>query len=327
MIIAMHNDNMCVFYISASIHRSQVVDHNGDIVVTTAGSGIFQSDCQPITHNNLTFENSKRVLIASHRHLRNDSKTIQLEMRFDGGATNDAMGGGGDRPPLRTRNTHHRSSSCDVKMMRDDEGAKYKRAIVLGHSRNNSRDASEFRAKLTHSRNNSSDRHNTNIKYILNYLNTPKLIVPAANVGADGKKHTRNHSYDQIYMPTHIRIDQEFQRRFNKNVSRKNSVAKVDASMALAPATSAMAVGDSAAQPTEDAAGNSVLRHRRTSSKDLNRLIGVGGIAAEADALMASAVLAQSSPKHVRQSSQHRIQIDAGLDATNTIAESDGSNE
>lgn len=79
-------------------------------------------------------------------------------------------------------------------MMRDELPA-FKRSSGLGgqqpavaskgHSRNNSRDL-EFRAKLTHSRQNSTDRHNTNIKYILNYLNTPKLIVPAASLLGTG---------------------------------------------------------------------------------------------------------------------------------------------
>lgn len=275
-------------------------------------------------------------------------------MRYDGDTNGIGGVGGGsaaERPPppvpLRTRNTHYRSSSCDVKMMRDDE-PKHKRAPPVcggGHSRNNSRDlcaaGQEFRNKLTHSRNNSSDRHNTNIKYILNYLNTPKLIVPAASLmGGDGsKKHTRNHSYDQIYMPQNIRIDQEFQRRFNKNVSRKNSsVSNADATAAMAgagagsgPANAAHSTGTGSKDLnlmnivlTEDSAGKSVLRHRRTGSRDLNRM-GVAPPEPDSMAVVTASSAASStqSPKHVRQGSQHRIQID-GLETSETIAEADG---
>lgn len=271
-------------------------------------------------------------------------------MRYDGDS--NGIGGGSasgverPAPPPRTRNTHYRSSSCDVKMMSGDE-SKHKRAppVCGGHSRNNSRDlcaaGQEFRNKLTHSRNNSSDRHNTNIKYILNYLNTPKLIVPAASLMGDvSKKHTRNHSYDQIYMPQNIRIDQEFQRRFNKNVSRKNSsVSNADATVAAAAAAGAGSEPANGVHSTctgskdlnlmnivltEDSAGKSVLRHRRTGSRDLNRM-GVVPPEPESMAAAAAATATTSSQnqKHVRQGSQHRIQID-GLEASDTICETDG---
>lgn len=287
---------------------------------------------------------SKRTLIATHhRHLRNDSKTIQLEVRSSesdttmapnaavamptgvavaGGAAGAMLPPRAPPPSAAHRQTHYRSSSCDVKMMRDELPA-FKRATGAskagGHSRTNSRDL-DFRAKLTHSRQNSTDRHNTNIKYILNYLNTPKLIVPAAQLLADAaaggagagtkKQHQRNHSYDQIYTPQNIRIDQEFQRRFNNNVARKNSTAKAalpPGSVTAPPGADGQPVAtqtaeDIAAQTAGNNSATNVLRHRRTGSRDMNR---------ESELVPLTAPLpTTASPKHERHGSQFRIQID-----------------
>lgn len=206
--------------------------------------------------------------------------------------------------PLRVRHTHHRSSSCDVKLLHNDEpnSAKFRRshgpnAGGGGHSRNNSRDVcssttsntagQEFRHKLTHSRTNSSDRHSSNIKFILNYLNTPKMIVPPA---AAVRGHMRNHSYDQIYASAGIRIDGQLQRRINQQTAVAATLPPCvqQTGTASAPPVTATGLnqsGDDGATPpvvrdlnvmgivlTEDAAGNSVLRHRRTGSRDLAAL-------------------------------------------------------
>lgn len=227
---------------------------------------------------NLTYENSKKILIAS-RHLRNDSRTIQLEQRYE------LI----DNPTTKSKQ-HYRSSSCDVKITRTGSRNEHDRKPqqAVGHSRTNSRDlcGHDFRQKLTHSRNNSSDHHNSNIKFILNYLNSPKVIVPTNAT----KKHSRNHSYDQIYMPHNIKIDHEFQKKFKKNLEQQMVVPPTTRNDPIHPE----AASSSGCQPsrntskdmdfmniqlTEDAQGNSCLRHRRTNSKDLTRI----ALAANAD--------------------------------------------
>lgn len=227
---------------------------------------------------NLTYENSKKILIAS-RHLRNDSRTIQLEQRYE------LI----DKPTTKLKQ-HYRSSSCDVKITRSGSRNEHDRkpSQAVGHSRTNSRDlcSHDFRQKLTHSRNNSNDHHNSNIKFILNYLNTPKVIVPTGNTS---KKHSRNHSYDQIYMPHNIKIDHEFQKKFKKNLEKQMVVlptTRDDPTDVHPEASTSGCSGNRQPtrhicskdldfmniQLTEDAQGNSCLRHRRTSSKDMTRI-------------------------------------------------------
>lgn len=221
-------------------------------------------DCGPVNLN-LNYENSKKVLIAS-RHLRNDSRTIQLEQRYD--ITEKAAA-------VKSKQ-HYRSSSCDVKITRSGSRGEYDRKPqTVGHSRTNSRDlcAQDFRQKLTHSRNNSNDHQNSNIKFILNYLNTPKVIVPTSS----SKRHSRNHSYDQIYMPNNIKIDLEFQKKFKKNLEKPKLSSKDDVSAGV-PTVRQHSRNNSKdlnlmnIQLAEDAMGKSCLRHRRTSSKDLGRI-------------------------------------------------------
>lgn len=237
----------------------------------------FTSDSFQMTADgiptNLTYENSKKILVAS-RHLRNDSRTIQLEQRYE------LI----DKPTTKSKQ-HYRSSSCDVKITRSgSRNEQDRKTPAVSHSRTNSRDlcSSDFRQKLTHSRNNSSDHHNSNIKFILNYLNTPKVIVPTNS----SKKHSRNHSYDQIYMPHNIKIDHEFQKKFKKNLEQQMIVVpstRNDPNHPEASTSGCVGIRQPARnitskdmdlmniQLTEDAQGNSCLRHRRTSSKDLNR--------------------------------------------------------
>ena len=319
---------------------NQTIPFNGDIV---------SGDC------GLTFDSTKKVLIAS-RHLRNDSKSIQLELRYDNYTVPDG------KEHNKKSKKHIRSNSCDVKIVRSnsreyDNEYKLKKASAVAshqHSRNNSRDLNEteFRQKLTHTRNNSRDDHSSNIKFILNYLNTSKLAEPISRTAA--KKHSRNHSYDQIYMPNNIKIDHEFNKKFKKNLSRKNSkdydninILKNNTNnkdyldnkftairknskdlnddsnlfdvkyqhhqnhtrtnskdlnlnknnnLSSAAATASSATGTLIAPVLLDetmlVSANSVLRHRRTSSKDLGR------------------VPVPDTGKHIRNSSQHKIQID-----------------
>lgn len=233
---------------------------------------------------------NKKILVAS-RHLRNDSKTIQLELRYD----NTAIA----QLPAKKSKRHYRSSSCDVKIIRsnsrdyDAEGRLKKHIVVASsnnsHTRNNSRDLNEpdFRTKLTHTRNNSKD---TNIKFILNYLNATNPRASAS------RKHSRNHSYDQIYMPSNIKIDQELHKKFSKG--RKNSSTHdYDLNILQQPNAAVTAVqlnsakveyidgkfGDVSRKNSKDCLDasevdsiglviDSIYNHSRSNSKDLNYL-------------------------------------------------------
>lgn len=209
------------------------------------------------------------------------------------------------------------------------------------HRRNNSKDYddSDFRQKLTHSRNASSGGSNSAvIKYILN--NTGGGGGSYGRTAASTKKHSRNHSYDQIYMPNNIKIDQELHNKFNKNLSRKNSRG-YDVNMLKATAAkdsyldSKFLFRKSSKDGTLDTAtnlpiidgkyhhsrtnskdlsaalaktielvedtANSVLRHRRTSSKDL---------AAQKAAGLLISTAATTMDKGVRKQSQHKIDIE-----------------
>lgn len=247
------------------------------------------------------------------------------------------------------KRTHHRSSSCDVKIIRSnsrdyDSDYKVKRCVSRCHSRNNSKDLEQdFRQKLTQNKHNpKSNDHSMNIKYILNYLNSdPKdhaCAASSSSVGHAHRGHNRNNSYDQIYMPNNIKIDHELTNKFYKNSIRKNSrdvdvnliknnaakeyldskllvknnsndVNELPASNTVLPVAVSANPAFEPKFPThsrnnskdlttkpltmlDDPNVDTILRHRRTNSKDLNRVIDTGS-------------------KHRRNSSQHKIQIDA----------------
>ncbi|KAJ6630890.1 Solute carrier organic anion transporter family member 5A1 [Pseudolycoriella hygida] len=270
---------------------------------------------------NLNFDsNNKRVLIAS-RHLRNDSKTIQLELRYDNYADKS------DRKIYKKQ--HIRSNSFPaqkVEIVRSNSREyenDHKAKRHAHHSRNNSRDMEiDFRQKLNHTRNNSREDHNSNIKFILNYLNTTGKPI---EVSKPSKKHSRNHSYDQIYMPNNIKIDQELHKKFSKNLSRKNSRdtdiniikninAREQTDQKFVKKNNSKSVTsdeeakyqhpcpnskDSNVKVQTDESNSSVLRHRRTSSRDLSRI----------------ASSSSDSSKHIRNSSQHKIQIEQEMES------------
>lgn len=176
------------------------------------------------------------------------------------------------------------------------------------HSRNNSRDMEiEFRQKLTHTRNNSKDDHNSNLKFILNYLNT---TGKPNDVSKTSKKHSRNHSYDQIYMSNNIKIDQELHNKFTKNLSRKNSrdpdiniiknIKKNNSkTVPCDDDFKCQHPKDLNLKVATDEPNSSVLRHRRTNSRDLSRI----------------ASTSSDSSKHMRNASQHKIQIEHELES------------
>lgn len=181
-----------------------------------------------------------------------------------------------------------------------------------------------FRAKLTHQRTASRDSNNStsNIKYILNYLHASNPRATAS------KKHSRNHSYDQIYMPSNIKIDQELHRKFPKSGGRKNSrdhdVLLLQQPIVVIKSSGKELDGSDSATTTttgqviesiyhhhsrtnskdlnylvDDVASAAGLRHRRTSSKDLNRI----AVEALADVCCSSS----TGGRHSRTGSQHKI--------------------
>uniref|UniRef100_A0A8W7P9T9 Kazal-like domain-containing protein n=1 Tax=Anopheles coluzzii TaxID=1518534 RepID=A0A8W7P9T9_ANOCL len=88
-------------------------------------------------------ENNKRILVAS-RHQRNDSKTIQLEYRYDDGVHQPYR----LPPAAAATRKHYRSNSCDIKIQRSNSATnrevdfhdwKLKR-FMRHHTRNNSHD-------------------------------------------------------------------------------------------------------------------------------------------------------------------------------------------
>ncbi|XP_037957068.1 solute carrier organic anion transporter family member 5A1 isoform X2 [Teleopsis dalmanni] len=289
-------------------------------------------------HDSTPNYNEGELVIPSEilRHARNDSRTVRLENGYD--KFNHAT------PPLKAAprtelKKHCRSSSCDVKMIRSF--AKDHNTVVAGYesgelsklknfkkinalSRNNSTDLnSELRQKLTHSRTNSRDEaapSTINIRYIQNQLkpqddddDDDKLTT---GCGHFVKKHSRNHSYDQIYMPNNIRFDADFFRGHKKNVNLlKNQV-------------------ENKLKNSNETEPNS-CGHSRNNSKDLN--MKIGGVESALNlvsispgnnlntAASSAAVVSSSSngsgnnstvphshihAKHVHNTLHHKIQID-----------------
>lgn len=271
----------------------------------------------------------------------------------------------------KSKKQHIRSSSCDIRIIRSNsqeyEYEPKTKKHFQNNFRNNSKDIEQqqdFRQKLTNTRNISKDDHTLNIKYILN--NTGLMSSQRNNNAGDtiiinrNKKHSRNHSYDQIYMPNNIKIDQELHNKFNKNLSRKNSRC-YDINMLMKNSNtkefienkflfrkSSKDVVDNMAGPTsstssilesskyhqhsrnnsrdlalnkvldivDDTANNtnnnSVLRHRRTSSKDLNKI----GIGTTSSSSLSSDCLGKTT---ARKLSHHRIDIDQDDDQESAL--------
>lgn len=231
---------------------------------------------------------------------------------------------------------HTRSASCDVKIGRSNSreyDSDHKMKRQNNHSRNNSRDFdSDFRQKLTrtHSRANLKEDH-LNFKYILNYLKPDRIGGTDMSGQRTVRKHSRNHSYDQIYnMPNNIKLDQELHNKFHKNNKVKTTIDDVNL-LKNSTASSSKDYVDSkflakAEVPTHsrtnskdlnlnksilasivdcETTGLNILRHRRTNSKDLNRVLAPSPSASSLIDLATGA-----DRQHARNSSQSRIQIE-----------------
>lgn len=225
-----------------------------------------------------------------------------------------------------------------------------------GHARNYSHDLdfdnNRHKRHPTHSRTSSRDEP-MNIKYILNCLkpdaSTNRLLMSSAALMATAaaaprsvRKHSRNHSYDQIYnMPNNIKIDQELYNRFNKNRTSEatTSTPMIENDLAMAKSSNINAnnkeyldskmlnkcdvglppKGNSHSRTNSkdlnktsflsslvDDAAN-ILRHRRTNSKDLNRILNPIPSTSEAGAIDSQQQMATAST--MTQSQYHKRNV------------------
>lgn len=196
-----------------------------------------------------------------------------------------------------------------------------------------------------HTRNHSTDLHDNSqpIRYIQNQLRPQDCAEEedddelTTGCGHFVKKHSRNHSYDQIYMPNNIRFDADFLRhphphhnpKKNVNVlknvvsdagklknsnemeggssrghSRNNSKDLNTKIPSVTPVN--LVSGQPVAVTDASSTGLSVLRHRRTNSKDLNYQV----LPEDVPVAGTSTVAAHPHPQHTRNTSHHKIQID-----------------
>ncbi|KAH8376525.1 hypothetical protein KR093_000020, partial [Drosophila rubida] len=303
------------------------------------------------------------------RHSRNDSRTLQLEYCYDKCGQALPVANTCHVPQTKSKK-HFRSASCDVKMIRSfakDHN------VAGGAASSTAADAAagdkyrNLKKLQSHTRNHSTDlnpqdaRHKTlrddptlPIRYIQNQLRPQDCAEEddddelTTGCGHFVKKHSRNHSYDQIYMPNNIRFDADFLRHPHhphshhsnakknvnvlKNVVSSNSgdaaVGKLKNSNEMeAAAAAATAAGGSRCHSRNNSkdlnsqlavsepasTGLSILRHRRTNSKDLNYSIlpETSSTTAAGNLGAAAAVAASTShSNHTRNASHHKIQID-----------------
>ncbi|XP_058818484.1 solute carrier organic anion transporter family member 5A1 [Topomyia yanbarensis] len=255
----------------------------------------FNGEC--VSGDSIGDNSSKRILIAS-RHLRNDSKSIQLESRYD------------DVPPqpYKRQRKHIRSNSCDIKIQRSNSATnretdfhdwKLKR-FMRHHTRNNSRDLDqEHTGTSQQSRwiapQGNSEQPASNIKYILNHLKNNnveghnKLNYSNSGSGAHSghcaapkkKRHTRNYSYGQefSFLPNNciIRLDNDIANKFLSNTaggstSRKSSVTHdVNLLKNMTKLNNMNDLNEELESKYAKGSSNS-YGHSRNNSKDLNLL-------------------------------------------------------
>lgn len=161
---------------------------------------IITSECNLFANTNL--DPNRKILVAT-RHLRTDSRTIQLEHNNRYDALGDASYGPSF---VRPRNKHFRSNSCDIKIGRSnsresDINPAYRR-FMRGHSRNNSHDIDQEQQRIGRSLNQQQPQH-YNIRYILNQLKTNNATAEQNLMNLKNnfknRRHMRNHSYGQEF--------------------------------------------------------------------------------------------------------------------------------
>lgn len=202
---------------------------------------------------------------------------------------------------------HTRSSSCDVKITRSNSNNsdvdRLRKMRNATHTRTNSRDYEFLNNQLN------NHNVNTNIRYIVNHLKKPMSNLNSNfNLNQnfkDRRRHMRNHSYGQefSFLPNNaiIRLDTDLANKFllsasgdnSRHHSRKNSfdpaLHHVDVNLLHQKLTNQKISDDlmlNEEECDEDQSTGSlvvntsvaaaiaeeytVLRHRRTNSKDLN---------------------------------------------------------
>jgi organic anion transporter 3A len=213
-----------------------------------------------------------------------------------------------DNPRL-PHQRHARSSSYDVKITRSNSSnsdVDRLKKMRMSHTRTNSRDYEIVNNQL-------NNQQNANIKYIVNHLKKPMGNLNSnfnLNRNFNGRRrHMRNHSYGQefSFLPNNaiIRLDTDLANKFllstsgnnSKHHSRKNSYDKshshhhhhhVDLNL-LHQKLANQKINDDLLlnEDQEDqevltrnpivtsviAEEDTILRHRRTNSKDLNSVV------------------------------------------------------
>lgn len=192
---------------------------------------------------------------------------------------------------LKKPRKHFRSSSCDIKITRSNskeyDSDHRLKLNPRSHSRNNSRDNNEL----------IRPNNEQNFKFIMNHLKSTAKETDQLNK----INHTRNNSLDTQIMPK--QLDHEFNKKFIKNHSRTNS-KDYEINLLKKDLLDSKFFGIGGEKPVDskfthsrsnskDLDATNILRHRRTSSKDL-KLLEIGGAGSE----------------HKRNSSQHKIQIE-----------------
>lgn len=244
---------------------------------------------------------------------------------------------------------HIRSYSCDVKIDRSNSrelDPEYRNRRInnyRSHSRNNSRDL-DFDGKPkshpTHSRTSSRDEP-INIKYIFNCIKPEGMLTLPPPVNS--RKHSRNHSYDQIYsMPNNIKFDPDLNNKCIKNrkksittsivpintnlidndLRKQNSIGnEITENVSNLPTTMSHSRNNSKdlnksnfLTALVDDATNNILRHRRTNSKDLNRLLATPStstnfVTASSDSITLPTTSQQHQPQHRHNLSQTEIEF------------------
>ncbi|EDV98917.1 GH13584 [Drosophila grimshawi] len=272
------------------------------------------------------------------RHSRNDSRTMQMDYGYDKCGQVLPAANTCNVPQTKSKK-HFRSASCDVKMIRsfakdhnvagsvaDGAGDKFRNLKKLqSHTRNHSTDLNPQDARHKTLR----DDPTLPIRYIQNQLRPQDCAEEddddelTTGCGHFVKKHSRNHSYDQIYMPNNIRFDADFLRHPHshhsnpkKNVNllknvvsdaakvkNSNNETDVASGSRCHSRTNSKDLNSQVALAEPSSSGLSILRHRRSNSKDLNYSI-------LPDAATPSNAQNQQQQQHTRNTSHHKIQID-----------------
>lgn len=247
---------------------------------------------------------------------------------------------------LPFKKSHIRSSSCDVKFMRDyDAGdSKYIKVPKKSHSRTSSDMEQEFRRRFSSHQNRNNSDH-LNIKCIINYLKSgPKLneettTSDRASSAGSRRGHSRNHSYDRIYtaisngafLPDYLEerqamageeadVAQECEQH-EKDVNVRWAAEMCNKNKFLEMTTPAAA----AIELLVPASFESKYTHSRNNSKDFNvkldEFAGLGGVGAAAAANLrhrrtnSKDLNVVAGGSHRRNSSQQRLQIEGDEEA------------